>query len=273
MPATSRALALTDAYRAELVALRLDVLRAGAAAWALVNVDELAATYAAWRTGTAAVLERAQRHGAQLAEAYFAAFLAAELDRPVLTAPSSADEVAGVGRDGRPLLDVLTPAIATVAMSLAQGRGREQALAMGKARAIRTLSAEVLAAPRTALDRQLTESSHVLGWRRTTSSSACLACLGAATGALHASAEVLAVHGHCRCTKEPVVRGVRERHRRPTGRDQFDALSPAQQDARYGPKAELVRSGAVALEQLVKPQPMATVPDEITEAPLKALTT
>jgi hypothetical protein len=167
---------------------------------------------------------------------------------------------------------VLAPALLTVKMALGQRRPPARALAMGLARASRTVSVEAMAAPRTALDRAMDAHPRVRAKRRVTSLNACLACLAAADGEARSIGNRLRVHPHCRCTDEPVLRGVRERVHRPTGRDLFDALTPAQQNARYGAeKAELIRSDQVPFDALVHPQPMATVPDEITEAPLSAL--
>jgi hypothetical protein len=95
--------------------------------------------------------------------------------------------------------------------------------------------------------------------------------MAAATGAIRADDEVLPVHEHCRCTSEPVIRGVREQVQRPTGHDIFESLSTQEQDARLGPAAELVRTGQASLDDLVTTSPMALVDDRITQAPLKAL--
>ena len=59
---------------------------------------------------------------------------------------------------------------------------------------------------------------------------------------------------------------------RPTGQEMFDAMTPAEQDAQFGPaKAKALREGRIKLEDLVDRSPMATGEDFITEKPLDAL--
>ena len=52
----------------------------------------------------------------------------------------------------------------------------------------------------------------------------------------------------------------------------FDAMTPREQDERYGEKAELVRSGQAQLTDFIGRPSMALVPDRPTEAPLQAAT-
>lgn len=273
MPATREAIALTDDYRTQLAALRAQTLRTTALLWQSIDLNALTSTFLAWRKATDQILEDAQRTGISAAETYLAAFVAAELRAPVAPVTRSVSgELVGRSRTGQLLDSTLKGPIVAIAVALSQGQPRPRALEMGLARAARLVSAEVLAAPRTALHRGFGQHPRITGWRRVTSSDACLACLAAATGAIRATSEILEAHTHCRCTSEAVVRGVRERYLRPTGRDLFDELTQAAQDARYGPeKAELIRSGAVELVQLATRQPMARVRDEITETPLSAL--
>jgi hypothetical protein len=276
MPATERALRVTDAYRAQLLTLRARALRATSATWSTVTLDDLDGSFAAWRQAMTTLLGAGQLQGIRLSDAYLAAFLAAELGRPEPVQHTDAPALIGRGQDGRPLAAVLTPPLFTIRAALGRGRGAEPALRAGLSRATLAIDVEILAAPRTALRQGMTREERIIGYRRVTSGNACGACLGAATGAIHPSATALKVHGHCRCTKEPVVRGVRERHRRPTGRQIFDGKTRAEQDAMFAgrggaEKAELIRSRRIGLEELVHPQPMATVPDLITEAPLSAL--
>jgi len=100
--------------------------------------------------------------------------------------------------------------------------------------------------------------------------------MGSATGAIHPVGDMPKVHRHDRCVAEPVIRGVRDRVDRPTGEQLWHRMTPIQQDTVFSnrgghQKADLIRSGAVALPDLVTPSPLATMPDEITETPLAAL--
>lgn len=270
---------VTDAYRAQLLALRARATQLIAAGYELVDLDQLDLSFRTFLARAALTLEAAQRDGISLTDAYWAAYLAAELGPDAKPVPVETRQLAGRGRDGRPLDQVLQPAMFTVAAALGARLGRERALQMGLARLTRTVSNETMAAPRAALDLILeADVERVVGWRRVCSGNACGCCLGAATGAIQKTSQVLKVHGHCRCTKEAVVRGGRhERHwSRSTGQEIFDSKTPAEQDALFHgrgghAKAQLIRSGDVKLEDLVQDVPMRTVPDEIAETPLAAL--
>jgi hypothetical protein len=275
LPASERSLRLTDAYRARLLELRARVAIVTGRSWQQISLDALDSGFAAWQTSTAGILTAAQSAGVALADVYVAGYVASELDAaPDLARDrdDSSPQIVGVARDGRSLPQVLAPALFTVKRALGEGRGDRRALQMGLHRAARTISNEVTAAPRAAQDLAMLAEPKIIGWRRATRPGACLACFAAATGAIQKTEVTLRVHGHCTCFKEPVLEGVRERVQRPTGQEMFDAMSSADQNARYGTaKSELIRSGDVPLEALEHRQPMAAVPDEITETPLSAL--
>ena len=58
---------------------------------------------------------------------------------------------------------------------------------------------------------------------------------------------------------------------RPTGNEIFQRMTRAEQDEQFGPeKAEALRSGSIALTDLVGTSPLATEPDYIVEKPLDA---
>jgi hypothetical protein len=276
MPATERSLRLTDAYRDHLLQLRRHLVATAGQRWGRVNLEDLEATYRAWALFAAAALTAGQRAGARATDTYFSAYMEAELGRPAAIAAVDGDELVGRGRDGRGLAEVLAPPLITVRQALKQGTSVNRALQMGQARATRILAVELTATPRVVLDRKIAGTARVVGWRRVASANACGACLGAATGAIHESAIPLRVHGFCRCIKEAVVAGVDERHPRPTARETWASMTKREQNALFAgrggaDKAELIRSGRVDLEDLVHHQPMATVADEITEAPLALL--
>ena len=119
----------------------------------------------------------------------------------------------------------------------------------------------------------MASEDRVKGWRRVIGGNPCGACLAEADGRTHDPTDPFRRHSHCRCVREPVVRGVPDRYRRPTGREHFDALTPEGQAALFHgrggeEKAALIRSGAVPLEALVKREPQVVTPDQFTEAPL-----
>lgn len=277
MPATEHAVRLTDAYRARLLVIRQQAVALAATRWRQVSLADLDGTFDRWTTVIAGLLEQAQRAGVTLTDAYLAAYLAAELQRPVQPRGLAVDEFAGRDRSGRPLDTALASAIITTKIAIRQGRNPDEALRMGRSRAIRTVASETLAAPRDALGKLMVEDDRVKGWRRLTAPGACGACLASATGNIESTRAHLKTHRFCRCQPEPVAAGVRETVHRPTGREIFDAMTPAEQAALFHgrgseEKAQLIRSGAVPFEALIAPSPMVTMPDDITETPVEALT-
>lgn len=275
MPASRTALALTDAYRDRLLTIRQRAALVVAHGWRNLEPARLEESYAAWLATTQATVEAAKREGVAASDAYLAAYLAAELAseaRPRGLDPEPYLEAIG----GRPLGRALLTPLLTVKVALQQGRPSSEALRLGLARATRIAAVEAMDAPRRALADLMRDEDRIAGWRRVTSRNACGACLALADGVVRDPGDVLETHGHCRCTAEPVVRGVRERIRRPTGREHFDALSHEEQDALFhgrggAEKAELIRAGAVPFDALIQREHMEATPDEFTEAPLSRL--
>lgn len=277
MPANPASLQITDRYREQLLQIRQRTMLIAAGQWNAMTFEDLNRSYARWLDLIATLVAGAQRYGARLTVAYLAAFIGSELGELVTPPAIDPDVYAGRSRDDRPLVEALTPPLYTVKMALAQRKTPAQASLAGLNRALRLVASETVAAPRAALADAIKTDRRLVGWRRVTSGNACGACLGAATGAIHKTDVVLDVHDHCRCTAEPVVRGVRERVHRRTGKELFDGMSPSQQDVLFhgrggADKADLIRSGTVSLEDLVTRSPMQRIPDQITETPLEALT-
>lgn len=267
MPAIERSARITDAYRARLLILRDRAVRLGQ--WT-VRVEDIDGTGRAWLERVVPQLEVIQRSGVALSVGYLSAFVASELgQRPA--PPPAADAPVGQSPDGQPLAEALAAALITVKAAIKDQRPPDRALALGSQRAERLIADAALHAPREALHAGLT-ASPIDGWRRVTSGG-CGACLASADGRVHGPEKRLRVHPHCRCTAEPVVRGVTESFQRPTGRAIFDGMTFEQQAALLGEeKAALIRSGTVPFERLIQPQPMAVMADGITERPLAALT-
>lgn len=278
MPANLEALRATNAYRARLLAIRQQTIRAAALQWRGLDFADLDASFARWQQATALVTAGAQGAAAGLASAYLTHYLRASLGARAHPAPAiDTAAYAGRSRDGRPLAEALRAPLYTVKIALGQGNAPAAAASIGFARAQRTVAAETMAASRGALSDGIREDDRVVGWRRAVDGGACGACLGSATGAIFPDEDVPEVHDYCRCLAEPVVRGVRERTPRQTGPELWAAMTPAAQDALFAgrggkDKADLIRSGAASLEDLVHRSPMATRRDDITEAPLEALT-
>lgn len=258
---------VTDAYRQRL--LRLQQLAALLGQWT-VTTQDIDRSGQAWLARAVPQLQVMQGAGVALTAGYVSAFKASETSTPPTAAHINS---AGVGNaaDGQPLLKSLAAALITVKVAIKDGRSPEQALKLGEQRATRLAASASLAAPRVALHSAIAADPAFIGWRRVTFGG-CGACLAAADGIVHSPDKPLAVHDHCRCTAEPVLDGAPDDFTRPTGRDMFDAMSFEQQAELLGErKAALIRSGSVAFDRLIQPQPMAVMAAGITEAPLQAL--
>jgi hypothetical protein len=275
MPADRTALALTDAYRNRLLQTRLQAARVAVQTWPLVDLTDLDGTYARWLQANQTAVEATKRNGVTLTDAYFASYLAAELGSTV--SPRGLDPEPYLGATGgRALARALSTPLLLVKHLLRSGRMPDEALRIGQARATRIVAVEALAAPKAALGDLIREEDRVKGWRRVTAPNACGACLALATHDVSPKDAHLMDHAHCRCTAEAVVKGVRERYMRPTGRDLFDSLSRDAQAALFHgrggeEKADLIRTGAVPFDALVNRQPQEVVPDTFTEQSLGAL--
>lgn len=277
MPGNAGSARITDTYRARTIALRRRLVVAAAGAWRL-QVDQLDETFAAWLATAGRLLTLTQAELARQADGYLAAFVGSELGTAAAPAGVDVAAFAGVTVDGRPVRELLAPALFTVKQALGAGRPFEQASALGRARGVRNVTYEAASTADRALDEAIAAEPRVRGWRRVTSTRPCGACIAAATGAVQKTSVVLERHPHCSCSKEPVVAGVRERVRRPTGRELFDQLSKADQDALFAgrggeAKAELIRSGKVDLGDLLSRdrQALEGRPPILTETPLARL--
>lgn len=267
MPGSRAALRATDDYRRRLRIVQQRAVSLARGGWRF-DIDNLDRDHAQWVERTAAAARELQAAGVALSTAYLSAYLT--LERGEATSVDAPSAMVGVARDGRPLAEALAPSLFTIKQAIGEGRPVAEAFRTGLNRAVRVVGEEAIAPARAALDDSIREDDRIVGWRRVTAGG-CLACIAAATGAVQADDETLEVHDHCQCTKEPVVGGVRELVQRRTGPELFNSLPEAEQDARYGKKAELLRDGEIGFQDLIKRDHMAVIPDVITEAPLEAL--
>lgn len=272
MPGSARSLALTDSYRRRLGGLEHQTRAVVRNGWGDIRPDDLEGTHRAWTRTAAATVDVGQRAGVRLTAAYLAVYLTSETGRRVAPAQVNERKYAGWTRAGAPLEGALGGSLFTVLAAVKDGRDITEALSLGLVRAERRAGDETVAAARRAMDDQLSGDDRIVGWRRVTSGG-CGACIAAATGAIQETDATLPVHSSCKCSKEPVVRDVRETTLRPTGPEMFNQLPAEKQNQLLGEeKARLVRDGQIAFSDLIAVSPMATIDDQITEAPLKALT-
>lgn len=275
MPGDPRSVELTNRYRNQVRLLRERAATVAASMWREIDPAHLDETHARWASMAALRVTEMQRAAATLSTAYLTGYVALERGRPARAIGASAAADVGRSRDGKTLRDSLEPTLYTTKAAIAEGRTFSEALALGAQRAARNLGEDVAFVARGVLDEGIIDNDEIIGWRRV-SGGGCGACLAAATGAIQADDETLPVHDHCQCSKEPVVRGVRERVLRPSGEEIFHRMTASQQDALFAgrggaEKADLIRSGQVPFQSLIEHQHMDAIPDVITEASLKSL--
>lgn len=273
MPASRQAAALTDAYRNRLLVIRQQATVATVRSWrAQLDPDRLDETWGEFERTAVAALVAAQAAGVSLTSTYLAAYLSAELARPVQTPATDTAPLIGVTAGGIVIAKALVAARVATKLAIGSGTGPAAAMLLGQNRVARTVASEAMAAPRAALADAIREDDRLAGWHRVVAPGACGACLALATGQTMDAEDDLTVHSACRCVTEPVVVGVSQRFRRPTGRELFDRMNEAEQDAMFGAeKASLVRDGAVPFAALAQHEHRAAAPDAVTERSLKSL--
>lgn len=271
MPASSRSLALTDLYRARLRQVRERATRVTEQAWQSVDLADLEATFGDWVGATTTAVADAQVTATRLSAGYLSAYLSSELGRGIATVTIDAADYAGTARDGRPLAEAYDTARVAVLVALKDGKPNDEALGFGRHRALRAVELDVMQAARQSLQDAQRDHPLVEGYHRAVSGT-CGACVAASEGA-HSDSSTFETHPGCQCIPEPIVKGAPNIVPRLLGAALLASMSKREQDEALGEEtAELVRTGQVQLEDLVKRNKMETEQGFITQAPLKALT-
>lgn len=270
MPASELSLGITTAYRERWESIKTAAQGLARVGWGRLDPANLDASYSAWQTTMAATVRAAQAQAVSASNGYLSAYLASELEKEVEAARSPLGDYVGLSRDGRPLTDALASPLIAVKVALKAGKDLSTALREGQTRALRTIGLEVDHAARQSLQSALVVDRHVEGYRRAVRGT-CGACLGAASRSFDAHVH-FPVHPGCACVTTPIVRGVPDLFPVPTGAQLFAAMSEREQNEALGPEAaELVRAGAISLEELVGTSPQKITPDFITQRPVSAL--
>lgn len=251
MPQSRRSLAITDAYRRRIFALRGQLQAQAPRIWD--QADRLAS-----------VVETAQIAGCRFTAAYLTAFLASETGKR--TRPITIDSAAysGSTADGQPLAEGMRSPL--IGFFAARKNGEPNPERVGIDRAVRQVGMNYDAAHRTALMDTITHSDHFDGWNRALRGT-CGACAASATGLSHSP--YFPVHPGCQCVAEPRVFGAIDHFTRPTGIEVFHDKSKAEQDEMVGPEAaQKLRSGEITLADLIGHSHLdSDAPDILTQAP------
>ncbi len=264
MPAQRRSLALTESYRARLLATRAALQARAERLWPTIEaLDD-----SRWVERMAAATTQGQIEAIRLSAAYLGAFATSELGRRQQP-PRIGLEQAGLSFDGRPLVESLRSPIIGVYGYLKEGLSASESLSRGLHRATRMVGVDFDHAHRTALLAAIADDDRFDGWQRSLAGT-CGACASVASGLSHAL--YFPVHPGCCCVSSPVVRGLPNTFPIPTGVEVFNAKSDAEQDEMLGPEAAaLVRAGEITLDDLRGHSELAEAPDFITQRPISAL--
>lgn len=251
-----------------MVAIREQASREARRFWGAVQFEAIDATFD--RETLARVLSGLQRDAALASRGYVGAYVSSELERRIDAPPVDPEAFSGEAL-GQDLVEALTGPVITAKIAIGDGRA-DEAMELGLNRLLRFAELSADTAARASLSEAIRADDRIRGWRRAVRGT-CGACLGAATGDLAGDSETMDVHPGCQCVSEPEVVGVRQRFPRPSGAQLFAAMELVRQDEILGPeRAELVRTGAVELADLVDHSPMKHDDDFITTAPVEALT-
>ena len=245
MPPTERSARVTEAYRRNLLRMRDGITRLVAPALGDLDLDgDVDAQVTRWLTAAVAAVEAGQADAARLGDRYITEYLdGAGIQRNA----DRVDVSDHVGRDnfGRTVTQALESAPAALLWRLGRGDGRSAAVATGLSTATRATRTAITGAARSAQSVVMETEPRVRGWRRVTSARPCGACLAAADGRVHPAGSLPETHDSCRCTAEPVLSGVPDRLRRPTGQEIFDRMDPAEQHALFAGRGGAAKAAAV----------------------------
>ncbi|MEO6467492.1 MAG: hypothetical protein ABIP21_00220 [Acidimicrobiia bacterium] len=160
-------------------------------------------TLAAWQAQTVPLVVAAQNVAAVQRIGYLTAY--SNLSGVPTRAP--AIDVAALvadARNGTPAATVYARPTITARKALSEGRTIDEALKVGRARLLSTVSDDVMLAARAAEHETMLSFPHVVGYRRVPNAGACKLCLAASTQRYHVR-DLRPCHGNCRCSVAPIV--------------------------------------------------------------------
>ena len=252
MPPTEESARVTEAYRQRLIRMRDGITRLVAPALGSFDLDgDVDAQVTRWLAAAVSAVEAGQADAARLGDRYITGYLrGAGIERQT----TRVDVSDHVGRDsfGRTVARALESAPTALLWRLGSSHGRAAAMASGLSTATRATRTAITDAARSAQAAVMDSEPRISGWRRVTSSRPCGACLASSDGRVHPAGSLPETHDSCRCTVEPVLTGVPDRFRRPTGQEMFDRMGPQEQDALFAgtggaAKAATVRERGVGV--------------------------
>lgn len=205
MAATAEQLvALARQYQVQQIRLTTIAVNTIARAWDTILPigDTEAATFVGQ---VLPVVEGTQATAATLGATYIDTYATLAGD-PVLPPLDEALDVATL-RGGTPAETVYLRPVVTVRRALSEGRARDVALGIGRARLLQTVDTDIALAARRGSDRAMRRRSNIVGYRRVPDATACKFCLLASTQRYHRG-DLMPLHPHCHCIVAPIIGSV-----------------------------------------------------------------
>lgn len=274
MPASARSLTLEQLHRARIQAIARRTAALVADRYDRIDPDNLAAGFRVFVPVAAELIAAGQRDAQAATAGFYGAYTTAELGTARPT-PTPRSGIAGTTVDGRPIRAPLAAVVPATYLAIKTGRPLLQALGFGRYAAIRIAGSEASDAAWRELLADIQGDPAAAGWTWVSSGRSCGACLAQADNRTRPATQRMGRHAGCDCTAAPVLAGAPDRARRPTGREAFDRMTPAEQAATFkaggAAKAAAIRDGRIGLEDLVRVEQHADWRATITEASLADL--
>src|SRR5574338_366940 len=233
MPANPRTLLVEQAYRDALLTRALQTAQAINSRFALVNRDDLTASFQAMVPQLAALIALGQRDAQVLAQTFLTSLSESERGSATPLAASN-PQIAGTTVDGRSIAQVVSGFIPAVFIALRRGVPLETALNIGRYGVWRVAMTEVTEAAHREVAHQGLASGDLIGWTWVTGGKKpCGACLSQQNGRVRPFSQPMKRHAGCSCIESPVYAGDTGAVKRPTGLDRFRAMTRQQQDETF----------------------------------------
>jgi hypothetical protein len=249
VPTNRSSLAVTERYRAGMVALRRRGQTEARRIWADVSPENLDGTFP---VGTLELMvSTLQREAARLSSAYLMSFLASELGHPTTPPPVTVWRRAWGGGD---LRTGLRSAVIKAKVAIREGTDPREAVKNARVTLINDVGLFIDTAARESLRSGMEFDERIEGWQRVIKGT-CGACAGdvAVEVSVNLPSVPLHVHPNCQCVTQPVITGLPNRFSPPSGADHFERLDRDGQDEMLGPEAaEKVRGGEATLADFVE---------------------
>lgn len=201
MAGTTAGARMTDAYRAQQLAVQAGSIRNLILLWRAVDVTALGDTIDVFAQAAALLAARGFDQSATSAAGYYTLFRQAEIGRGIAAATAARPPLAQLAGEIR------GAALSGIIKARRAGLSVPQAASNGLVRAVGTLSKLVLAGGRMTITGAVAADRQALGWMRATSGDPCTFCrMLAGRGAQYKSEKSadFQPHDHCSCTPEPL---------------------------------------------------------------------